>query len=102
MTTESQRCFIRNGGDAIPKHACPETKGSNPTTGFTLLWARKPLKGYFNHWQVSQEKIRTDPRRTTRKWKKVSRFTYATWNIKGLIEKEEELCKILKKISTFQ
>jgi hypothetical protein len=31
MTTESQRynCWIRNGGNAIPKHACPETKGSN-------------------------------------------------------------------------
>jgi hypothetical protein len=42
MTTESQRynCFIRNGGNAIPKHASPEAKGSNPTTGFTLFWAR--------------------------------------------------------------
>ena len=23
---------------SIPKHACPEAKGSNPTTGLTLLW----------------------------------------------------------------
>ena len=40
MTTESQRynCFIRNGGNAIPKQGGPEVKGSNPTTGFTLLW----------------------------------------------------------------
>jgi len=39
MTTESQRytCFTRNGGNAIPKHAGPEAKGSNPTTGLTLL-----------------------------------------------------------------
>ena len=31
MTTESQRynCFTRNGGNAIPKHASPEAKGSN-------------------------------------------------------------------------
>ena len=33
MTTESQRynCFTRNGGNAIPKHAGPEAKGSNWT-----------------------------------------------------------------------
>jgi exonuclease III len=49
MTTESQRCncFIRNGGNAIPKQAGPAAKGSNPTTGLTLLWVR----GNFNHWQ---------------------------------------------------
>ena len=28
-------------------------------------------------------------------WKKVSRLKYATWNIRGLGEKEEELDKIL-------
>ena len=57
MTTESQRynCFIRNGGNAIPKHAGPEAKGSNPTTGLTLLWARNPFRGNFNHWQVSRK-----------------------------------------------
>ena len=57
MTTESQRynCFTRNGGNAIPKHAGPEAKGSNPTTGLTLLWARNPFRGSFNHWQVSRE-----------------------------------------------
>ena len=32
MTTESQQYngFIRNCGNAIPKHAGPEAKGSNP------------------------------------------------------------------------
>ena len=47
MTTESQRynCFIRNGGNPIPKHAGPEAEGSNPTTGLTLLWARNPFGG---------------------------------------------------------
>jgi hypothetical protein len=29
--------------------------------------------------------------------KKVSRFKYATWNIRGLAEKEEELDKVLNK-----
>jgi len=55
MTTQSQQynCFIRNGGNAIPKHAGPEAKGSNHTTGRTLLWARNPFRGNFNHWQVS-------------------------------------------------
>ena len=57
MTTESQRynCFIRNGGNAILKHAGPEAEGSNPTTGLTLLWARNPFGGNFNNWQVSWE-----------------------------------------------
>jgi hypothetical protein len=57
MTTDSQRynCFIRNGGNAIPKQACPEAKGSNSTTGLTLLWARNPFRGNFNHWQVSRK-----------------------------------------------
>jgi hypothetical protein len=43
-------------GNVIPKHAGPEAKGSNPTTGFTLLWARNPLRGNFNQWQVSRKK----------------------------------------------
>jgi len=57
MTTESQRynCFTRNGGNAIPKHAGPEAKGSNATAGPTRLWARNPLRGNFNHWQVSRK-----------------------------------------------
>jgi len=56
ITTESQRydCFTRNGGNSIPKHASTEAKGSNPTTGLILLWARNPFRGNFNHWQVSR------------------------------------------------
>ena len=42
---------------AIPKHASPEANGSNPTTGLTLLWSRNPLRGDFNHWQVSRKEI---------------------------------------------
>ena len=42
-----------NGGNAIPKHAGPEAKGCNSITGLTLLWARNPFRGNFNHWQVS-------------------------------------------------
>jgi len=37
-------CFTRNGGSAIPKHVGPEAKGSNPTTGLTLLWAHNPFR----------------------------------------------------------
>jgi len=57
MTTESQRYnfFTRNEGNAIPKHAGPEAKGSNPTAGLTLLWVRNPFRGNFNHWQVSRK-----------------------------------------------
>ena len=47
--------FTRNGGNTIPKHAGPESKGSNPTAGLTLLWARNPFRGNFNHWQVSRK-----------------------------------------------
>jgi len=55
MTTESQRykCFIRNGGNAISKHACPKANDSNPTAGLTLLWARNPFRGNSNYWQIS-------------------------------------------------
>jgi len=35
--------------------ACPEAKGSNPTTALTQLWARNPFRGNFNHWQVSRK-----------------------------------------------
>jgi len=57
MTTESQRynCFTRNRGNAIPKHGGPEAKGSNPTAGLILLWARNPYRGNFNHLQDSRK-----------------------------------------------
>ena len=60
--TESQRynCFTRNGGNAIPKYAGPEAKGSNLTTGLTLLWAGNPLWGNFNDWQVSRKEAGQD------------------------------------------
>ena len=55
MTTESQRynCFTRNTGNAIPKHAGPESKFSKPTAGLPMLWVRNPLRGNFN--QVSRK-----------------------------------------------
>ena len=31
-------------GNAIPKQAGPEAKGSNPTTGLALLWTRNPFR----------------------------------------------------------
>lgn len=48
-------CFISNGGDAIPKHACSEATESNPTTGLNLLWVLNPFRGNFNDWQDLQE-----------------------------------------------
>ena len=33
----------------------PEAKGSNPTAGLILLWARNPFRGNINHWQVSRK-----------------------------------------------
>jgi len=38
-----------------PKHTDPEAEGCSPTTGLTLLWARNPFGGNFNHWQISWE-----------------------------------------------
>jgi hypothetical protein len=60
MTTESKRFnfFIRNGENAIPNHACPGAKDSNPTDGLTLLWARNPFRGKSNYWQVSKDEAR--------------------------------------------
>jgi hypothetical protein len=69
MTTESQRydCFIRSGGNAIPYHGCPKTKGGNPTTGLRLLWVRDLFRGNSNHRHESQEQAgRIIPKRITR------------------------------------
>ena len=41
--------------EALYLHAGPEAKGSNPNPGLTLLWARNPFRGNFNHWQVSRK-----------------------------------------------
>jgi hypothetical protein len=50
----------------MPKHAGSDVKGSNPTKGRTLLWARNPFRGNFNHWQVSQkEAVQTKYMRRT-------------------------------------
>jgi len=51
MTTESLRynCFIRNGGNAIPKHACPEAKAAVLLLDWTcsglLTYAEEILTG---------------------------------------------------------
>jgi len=97
MTTESQRynCFTRNEGNAIPKHAGPEAKGSNPTTGLTLLWARNPFREILTTGKSHGKKPDRFFLNDDTDVKKVLRFKYATWNILGLGEKEEELDKIL-------
>jgi hypothetical protein len=63
--------------NAIPKHAAPEAEGSNPTTGLTLLWARNPIGGNFNHWQVSQKEAVTQGNETLfPNWQKESWQTF--------------------------
>jgi len=98
--TESRRynCFIRNGGTATPKHAGPEAKGSNPTTGLILLWARNPLWGNFNHWQVSRKGAGQIFLKRRHGCEKGTTIKYGAWNIRGLEEKEEETDKTLTKI----
>jgi hypothetical protein len=90
MTIELQRynCFTRNGGNSIPKHAGSEAKGSNPTTGHTLLWDRNPFRGNFNHCALASF-IDRFSLNGDMDVKKVSRFKYSTWNIRGLAGKEE-------------
>jgi hypothetical protein len=39
--------FHQEGGNAIAKQACPEAKGSNPSTALTLVWAHDPIQGMF-------------------------------------------------------
>ena len=95
VTTKSQRykCLIRNGGNTIPKHTCPKAKGSNPTTGYSLLWALNSLRGNSNYWQVSQEEVsQIIPKRCLRN-EKVLGFKYVAWDVRGLGEKEEGLDK---------
>jgi len=55
MTNVSQWCnsFGTNGGNVASKHACPEAKAGNPT----LLLACNPIRGYSNHWQLSEEEV---------------------------------------------
>jgi len=78
MTTESQRynCFIRSGGNAIPKHAGPEAKCSSPITGLTLLWARNPFRGNSNHWQISAGQITQGNETLFSNWQKELWQTY--------------------------
>jgi hypothetical protein len=54
-TTGDRHTSLRYSRNAILKHAGSEAKGSNPTAGLTLLLARNPFRGNFNHWQVSQK-----------------------------------------------
>ena len=43
--------------EAFYLHVHKEAKGSNPTTGLTLLWARNPFRGHFNHWYISRKEV---------------------------------------------
>jgi hypothetical protein len=59
MTTQSLRynCFTRNGGNAVLKHAGSEAKGSNPTTGLTLLWVRNPFREILTTGKPHRKKL---------------------------------------------
>ena len=88
MTNESQRynCFTRNGGNAFTKHAGPEAKGSNPTTGLTLLSAHNPFRGNFNHWQVSRNEA----------------YNWTDYKTNAQIAKELKITPILDKLLEYK
>jgi hypothetical protein len=94
VTTKSQwyNCFIRNGGNTIPKCSCPEVKGSSPTVEHTLLWDHHPFRGNPDYLLNKPDGLSP---KDALEMKKVLRFKYATWNVRGLGEEEEGLDKIL-------
>jgi hypothetical protein len=74
-------------------HACPEAKGSNPSAGLILIWFSNRFRGNSNYWQFSKEEAgRIIPEKQS-EMKRVLRFKFATWNVRGVEEKEEELDK---------
>ena len=90
-TTESQRhnSFTRDWGNANPKHVGPGAKVSNPTAGLTLLWARNPSREILTTGKSHGKKLDRFSLNDNMDVEKVSRFKYATWNIRGPGEKEE-------------
>jgi len=97
MTTESHsgiNSFIKNAGNAIPKHAGPEAKGSNPTTGLTLLWARNPMRGNLTTGK-SHGKKPDNMRRT-------AGYTWTDYKTNAEIEKELKITPILDKLLEYK
>ena len=72
--------------NAIPKHAGPEGKGSNPTTGLTLLWARNHFRGNFNLWRVSRKQV----------------YTWTDYKTNAQIAKELKITPILNKLLEYK
>jgi hypothetical protein len=82
--------FIRDGGNAIPKHASPEAKVAVlplDLTGCGLI----TLTGEILTIDKSHKKklVGLFPRKDM-EMTKVLQFKYATWNVGELEEKEEE------------
>jgi hypothetical protein len=84
-----------NRGNAIPKHACPEAK-------VAILPLDRNCSGLVAHSGeilITGKSPKKDPDRLFPKdnleMTKVLRFKYATWNVRGLGEKEEALDKTL-------
>ena len=78
--TESQRynSFTRNGRNTIPKHTSAEAKGSNPTAGLTLLWARNSFREILTTGKSHGKKPVRFSLNDDMDVKKVLRFEYAT------------------------
>jgi hypothetical protein len=74
-------------------HASPEAKDSHPTAGLILIWVRNPFRRNSNYCQVSLEEAGRITSERQSGMKRVQRFKFATWNVRGLEEKEEELDK---------
>jgi hypothetical protein len=71
---------------------CPETKSSNPTTGLlTLLWAHSPFREILSTGMYHEKKSDGLFPKGNSETKMVLRFKYATWNVRQLGEKTEEL-----------
>jgi len=101
MTTESQRynCFTRNVGNTVPKHAIQRLKVAIlpldlPCSG-SVTYSGEILTAGKSH----RKKLGRFSLNNNMDVEKVSWFKYATRNIRGLGEKEEELDKILNEIS---
>jgi hypothetical protein len=96
VLTESERyqCFVRDGGNAILKHASPEAKVAIlpldlTGSGLITLTGEILTTGKFHKKKLGRFFHKKDTEMT-----KVLQFKYATWNVRGLGEKERRMTKL--------
>jgi len=59
-----------------------------------VLWDRNPVRGNSNYWQIPHVEARRIILKSRLGNEKGVRFKYATWNVRGPGEKDEENIKI--------